>query len=99
MAVAAIDAEGREYGIRNRRALNSALPMDCALAAGHVAMAKRFTVPFWGENNKSAAGFHDLKPGKYQLRCHWNDANPMISRPGDWTGALTAPDFAFTLSP
>ncbi len=99
VAVTAIDAEGRENRIANVTVLITALRMDCTLTAGHVAMAKRFDVTFHeAEKEWFAPGFHDLKPGKYQLRCKWTDANATISKPGEWKGELTAPDHAFTLA-
>lgn len=91
----AIDAEGKEHWPEINPTMLMAMPLDCSLPAGHVAMVKEFDVTFADADNNvwTALGhrFRDLKPGKYQLRCSWQPAWP-----GPVPIELTAPDFAFT---
>ncbi|MFN0128291.1 MAG: ExbD/TolR family protein, partial [Verrucomicrobiales bacterium] len=100
VAVAAIGADGREIPAETVSVLITEVFQHCTLPAGHVAMAKEFDVTFGKPDSGQKAGFgprfHALSPGNYQLRCKWQ-AEYGTPKPGDWTGELTAPDFAFTL--
>ncbi len=102
VAVSAIDAEGREHRAENSNVLILAVPMDCTLPAGHVAMAKKIGITFAGPDSDEKAWFtprfRSLEPGAYQLRCTWTDASPTVPKESGWTGELTAPEHAFTLA-
>ena len=102
VAVSARDSDGGEHWAANGNVLILAIPMDCNLPAGHVAVAKQLTVSFDAPENKEAAWmapkFRDLAPGKYALRCLWVDAQPTLSVKGQWTGELKTPEVEFTLA-
>ena len=102
VAVSARDSDGGEHWAANGNVLILAIPMDCNLPAGHVAVAKQLTVSFDAPENKEAAWmapkFRDLAPGKYALRCLWVDAQPTLSGKGQWTGELKTPEVEFTLA-
>lgn len=103
LMVYARDDQGRSHYAANGNVLIIAIPMDCVLPAGHVAKVKEFTLSFDAPGHQELAWFapkfQDLKAGKYQLRCIWSDAHPLVSGPGYWTGELTTPELDFTLLP
>lgn len=101
LTVSAKDAEGHEHFAENGNVMIIAIPMHCVLPAGHVAKVKDFTLSFDtpddGETAWFEPKFRGIEPGKYQLRCTWSDAHPLVSGDGEWTGRLTTRQQEFTL--
>ncbi len=101
LSVAAVDSEGQEHFAENGNVMIIAIPMHCVLQAGYVAKVKAFTLSFDAPDNQETAWFEPrfqgLEAGKYQLRCTWSDAHPLVSGDGEWTGSLTTREQEFTL--
>lgn len=101
LSVVAVDEAGKEHGA-TIAAFDSWLTFQhMLLPVAHVATIKEFTLRFDVEKRDVSepfvAAFH-LPPGKYKLRCTWNDARPDVAHEGEWVGELVNEELEFTLA-
>ncbi len=101
LSVVAVDEAGKEHGATIAHFDGELGFQHMLLPVAHVASIKEFTVRFDAEkrgvSEPRVAAFH-LPPGKYKLRCKWNDARPDVAHEGEWTGELVNEELTFTLA-
>lgn len=101
ISIVAVDEAGKEHGAATAQFDGLLTFQEMLLPAAHVATIKQFTIRFDAEkrgvSEPSVAAFH-LPPGKYKLRCEWNDAHPDVAHEGEWTGELVNDELEFTVA-
>ena len=101
LSVVAVDEAGKEHTAAIALIDGLLTFQQMLLPVSHVATIKEFTIRFDAEkrdvSEPHVAAFH-LPPGKYKLRCKWNDARPDVAHEGEWTGELVNEELEFTLT-
>ncbi|MCY2964441.1 MAG: hypothetical protein NT069_12540, partial [Planctomycetota bacterium] len=101
LSVVAVDEAGKEHGATIAQFDSLLGFQQMLLPVAHVVTIKEFTLRFDAEkrdvSEPHVAAFH-LPPGKYKLRCKWNDARPEVAHEGEWTGELVNEELEFTLA-
>ncbi|MEQ1851955.1 MAG: hypothetical protein ABMA01_10225, partial [Chthoniobacteraceae bacterium] len=101
LSVVVVDEAGKEHPAAVAHFDGLLTYQQMLLPAGHVATIAEFTLRFDPEkrvvSEPHVSAFH-LPPGKYKLRCKWNDALPEVAHEGEWTGELVNEELEFTLA-
>ena len=101
LSVVAVDEAGKEHEATIAYFDGKLTFQQMLLPVAHVATIKEFTIRFDAEkrgvSEPHVAGFH-LPPGKYKLRCKWNDARREVAHEGEWSGELVNEELEFTLA-